>query len=152
MPFWPNNIMEVANATRDLSTFVAAANAAGLADTLRGDDGPITVFAPNNDAFENIKDTVEELLKPENVQKLRDVIFRQIVPNRYIPYEYIDEQGDELRTYRGPLIKVKRVGGIFGDVQVSSEFGEPFRTATMILLDSNIFASNGIVHTVDAVF
>ena len=54
------------------TTLVAALKAAGLVDALSG-DGPFTVFAPTNDAFDALGDTVTDLLKPENKEQFQPV-------------------------------------------------------------------------------
>src|SRR5258708_4904149 len=74
-PMYPTkNIVQNAVNSKDHTTLVAAVKAAGLVDTLQG-PGPFTVFAPTNKAFGKLpKGTVETLLKPENKQKLTDVL------------------------------------------------------------------------------
>ena len=70
----PQTIVDVAVADGRFTTLVAAVTAAGLAETLSG-DGPFTVFAPTDDAFAKLPaGTVEELLKPENMQQLVDIL------------------------------------------------------------------------------
>src|SRR5438270_9641125 len=74
-PMYPTkNIVQNAVNSKDHTTLVAAVKVAGLVDTLQG-PGPFTVFAPTNKAFSKLpKGTVETLLKPENKQKLTDVL------------------------------------------------------------------------------
>src|SRR6056297_837926 len=68
------SIVEIAAGNEDFSTLVAALKAAGLVDVLSG-EGPFTVFAPTNAAFAKLPaGTVDTLLKPENKQKLTDVL------------------------------------------------------------------------------
>src|SRR5882757_8746407 len=77
------NIVQNAVNSKDHTTLVAAVKAAGLVDTLQG-AGPFTVFAPTNKAFGKLpKGTVETLLKPENKQKLTDVLTYHVVAGRY---------------------------------------------------------------------
>ena len=73
---YPNkNIVENAVNSKDHTTLVAAVTAAGLVETLQG-EGPFTVFAPTNKAFDKLpKGTVETLLKPENKEKLQAVLY-----------------------------------------------------------------------------
>jgi len=76
-------IPENASKASNLTTLVAAVKAAGLVDTLNG-DGPFTVFAPTNSAFEKLpKGTVDTLLKPENKAKLAKVLTYHVVPGKY---------------------------------------------------------------------
>src|ERR1700710_2318722 len=77
---YPNkNIIENAVNSKDHTTLVAAVKAAGLVDTLSG-PGPFTVFAPTNEAFAALpKGTVENLLKPENKDKLVKILTYHVV-------------------------------------------------------------------------
>ncbi|MDZ7807868.1 MAG: fasciclin domain-containing protein [Gracilimonas sp.] len=75
-----SDIVDLAVATDDLSTLVTAVKAAGLVETLQG-DGPFTVFAPTNAAFEALPEGVlEMLLKPENKDKLTAVLTYHVIP------------------------------------------------------------------------
>src|SRR5215471_10847237 len=82
-PMYPTkNIIENAVNSKDHTTLVAAVKAAGLVDTLSG-PGPFTVFAPTNEAFAKLPDgTVDNLLKPENKDKLVSVLTYHVVPGR----------------------------------------------------------------------
>lgn len=76
------NIVDNAARSAAHTTLVAAVQAADLAETLRG-AGPFTVFAPVNDAFENLPEgTVETLLMPENKVRLAGVLAYHVVPGR----------------------------------------------------------------------
>lgn len=76
------DIVDNAVNSKDHTTLVAAVKAASLVETLKG-KGPFTVFAPTNDAFENLPaGTVETLLKPENKQALTNVLTYHVVPGR----------------------------------------------------------------------
>ena len=73
------NIIDNAMHSKDHTTLVAAVKAAGLVDTLSG-PGPFTVFAPTNEAFAKLpKGTVENLLKPENKDKLVKILTYHVV-------------------------------------------------------------------------
>src|SRR6266853_6916835 len=81
--FPTKNIIQNAVNSKDHTTLVAAVKAAGLVDTLQG-PGPFTVFAPTNKAFGKLpKGTVDTLLKPENKQKLTEVLTYHVVAGRY---------------------------------------------------------------------
>ena len=74
------NIVENAVNSKDHTTLVAAVKAAGLVETLQG-DGPFTVFAPTNKAFDKLPEgTVSTLLKPENKKKLQTILTYHVVP------------------------------------------------------------------------
>src|SRR5262245_16552370 len=77
------NIVENAVNSKEHTTLVAAVKAAGLAETLMS-DGPFTVFAPTNDAFENLPaGTVETLLKPENKETLVKILTYHVVAGKW---------------------------------------------------------------------
>src|SRR5215210_7262157 len=82
-PMYPSkNIVQNAVNSKDHTTLVAAVKAAGLVDTLSG-PGPFTVFAPTNAAFDMLpKGTVENLVKPENKQKLTGILTYHVVPGK----------------------------------------------------------------------
>lgn len=133
-------IVETAVATPDLSTLVTAVTAAGLVDTLNG-EGPFTVFAPNNDAFAKIPaDTLADLLKPENVDQLKAVLLRHVVP-KVILAKNFPKDITTVDTVGGETITLNPVEGT-----VESSAGK----AKVIAMD--VLASNGVVHIVDTVF
>ena len=82
-PMYPSkNIIENAVNSKDHTTLVAAVKAAGLVETLQG-KGPFTVFAPTNEAFNNLpKGTVEVLLKPENKKMLQTILTYHVVAGK----------------------------------------------------------------------
>jgi len=135
------NIVDSAAATPELSTLFTAIGASGLVDTLKG-DGPFTVFAPNNDAFAKMpKNDLADLLKPENVDKLKAVLLRHVVPGE-IKAASISGGTTKLETAGGEEISVVKTKG----VQVKSLVGQ----ANVIKTDS--MARNGVIHLVDSVF
>ena len=75
-------IVDIAVGNADFETLVAAVTAAGLAETLAS-EGPFTVFAPTDDAFAALPEgTVDDLLKPENKDKLTQVLLYHVVPGK----------------------------------------------------------------------
>lgn len=78
------DIVDTAVSAGIFETLVAAVSAAGLVDTLKG-EGPLTVFAPNDDAFAKLPSgTVESLLKPENIDQLVAILTYHVVPGRIL--------------------------------------------------------------------
>ena len=76
------DIVDTAVRAGSFTTLVAAIKAAGLVDTLKG-EGPFTVFAPTDDAFAKLPaGTVEDLLKPENKEKLQAILLYHVVPGK----------------------------------------------------------------------
>lgn len=129
------DIVAVASGSSHLKTLVTAIKAAGLADTLKG-TGPFTVFAPSDSAFAKLpKGTVEELLKPENKEKLTSILTYHVVPGKVLSS---DLKTMMATTVNGQQLDVKVTGG---KVMVNN--------ATVTKAD--IPASNGVVHVIDTV-
>ena len=129
-------IVEIAAGGDQFSTLVAAVKAAGLVDALNG-DGPLTVFAPTNDAFAKLPEgTVENLLKPENKDQLIAVLTYHVVPGRV--FSETAAGGATVETLQGATVTTKAVKG---KVLVNN--------ATVVAAD--IDAANGVVHVIDTV-
>lgn len=141
-------IAENAPNADNLSTLVSAAKAAGLVETLNG-EGPFTVFAPDNAAFEKLPDgTVEELLKPENKEQLKHVLTYHVVPAKATAEAamgMIEDDGGahNVTTVSGDTLTLKMDGG---NIVVFDESGN---AATVTQAD--VMQSNGVVHVIDTV-
>merc|ERR1711972_149654 len=134
------NIAELAIATPQLSTLLAAVKAAGLVDTLAG-DGPFTVFAPTNAAFAKVpKDALNSLLADK--EALTAVLLRHVVPSAALTAQDVPVGSTDLKTAGGEKITVTRDKYI----KVKSSAGE----AGVVAFD--VLATNGVVHLVDTVF
>merc|ERR1712212_774402 len=134
------NIAELAIATPQLSTLLAAVKAAGLVDTLAG-EGPFTVSAPTNDAFAKIpSDTLNGLLADKDA--LTAVLLRHVVPGAALKAREVPKGTTTLKTAGGEEIDVTR--GRY--ITVKSSAGE----AGVIAFD--VLATNGVVHLVNSVF
>lgn len=130
------DIVDTAAANDQFSTLVAAVQAAGLVETLKG-DGPFTVFAPTNDAFAKLPaGTVENLLKPENKDQLVAVLTYHVIPGKVMA---ADIAGKELSvaTVQGSNVDIDAMKGVMID-------GANVTTA-------DIEATNGVIHVIDAV-
>ncbi|MFK7884023.1 MAG: fasciclin domain-containing protein [Phycisphaerales bacterium] len=128
-------IPQVAESAGSFGTLLAAVKTAGLADTLMG-EGPFTVFAPTDEAFSELGGTVNELLKPENRQKLTDILTYHVVPGRVYADQVVK------------LHEAKTVNG--GKVDIHVNKGTvTIDKATVIQTD--IEASNGVIHVIDGV-
>ena len=91
------------------TTLVAAVQAAGLVDTLKG-DGPFTVFAPTDDAFAKLPEgTVESLLKPENKDKLVAILTYHVVPGKVMAADVMGL--DKATTVQGSDIMITKSDG-----------------------------------------
>lgn len=85
------DIVDTAAGTDGFSTLVAAVQAAGLVDTLKG-DGPFTVFAPTDEAFAALPaGTVESLLLPENKEQLISILTYHVVPGKVMSTDLVDD-------------------------------------------------------------
>lgn len=129
------DIVDTAVDAGSFTTLVAAVQAAGLVDTLKG-EGPFTVFAPTDAAFAALPaGTVEDLLKPENKDKLVAVLTYHVVP------------GKVMSTDLSEGMKAKTVQG--AEVTITLEGGPKVNGAT--ISGPDIAASNGVIHVIDAV-
>ena len=130
------DIVDVAASNPDFSTLVAAVKAAGLVDALKG-DGPLTVFAPTNAAFAKLPaGTVEDLLKPENKDKLIAVLTYHVVPGKVMASDVV--KVDSAKSLQGQNIAVKVTNG---KVMIDN--------ANVVATD--VAASNGVIHVIDTV-
>jgi uncharacterized surface protein with fasciclin (FAS1) repeats len=132
----PQDIVSTAVAAGSFKTLAAALEAAGLVDTLKG-KGPFTVFAPTDEAFAKLPEgTVEDLLKPENKDKLTAVLTYHVVP------------GDVMAKDVVALKKAKTVNGQELTVKVN-EGKVMIDNANVVKTD--IACSNGVIHVIDSV-
>jgi len=127
-------IVDVASSNPDFSTLVAAVKAADLAETLGG-EGPFTVFAPTNEAFEKLPDgLLDKLLKPANKETLAKILTYHVVPGKVMA---ADVKPGKVATVEGSKITIKADGGVTVD------------KATVTATD--VAASNGVIHVIDSV-
>ncbi len=142
------NIVENAINSKDHTTLVAAVKAAGLVETLQS-DGPFTVFAPVNSAFEKLPaGTVENLLKPENKSMLTAVLTYHVVAGEIDSKTLVDWIGKNGGTYtaetvQGGKIKFTSNGN---SIMLTDEKGNK---ATVTIKD--VLQSNGVIHVIDTV-
>lgn len=132
------DIVDTAVGAGKFKTLVAAVKAADLVDTLKG-DGPFTVFAPTDEAFEKLPaGTVESLLKPENKEKLIAILKYHVVAGKVMASQVVKLDGKEVATVGKKDVKISVSGG---KVKVNK--------ANVVKTD--IVCSNGVVHVIDAV-
>ena len=130
------DIVDIAAGNDSFSTLVAAVKAADLVDTLKG-EGPFTVFAPVNAAFDALPDgTVEDLLKPENKEQLAAVLTYHVVPGKVMSSDLSD--GMMAESVQGSEITI----GV-GDGGVTVDGAN--------VVQADIEASNGVIHVIDGV-
>lgn len=129
-------IVETAVAAGSFKTLAAALDAADLVDTLNG-NGPFTVLAPTDDAFAKLpKGTVEDLLKPENREKLQSILKFHVIPGQVALPDAL--KLGKAKTVQGETVTI---GFSEGNVQISNAN----------LLTADLGASNGIIHVIDTV-
>ena len=129
------DIVDTAIAAGNFTTLVAAVQAAGLVETLKG-AGPFTVFAPTDAAFAALPaGTVEDLLKPENKDKLIAILTYHVVSGKVMSTDLTE--GMMAKTVQG------------GDLTITLEGGAKVNGIAVSAAD--IAASNGVIHVVDAV-
>lgn len=129
------DIVDTAVGAGDFATLVAAVQAAGLVETLKG-DGPFTVFAPTDAAFAALPEgTVETLLKPENKDQLIAILTYHVVPGKVMSGDLVDD------------MKAATVNG--SEITVDLDSGVMINEASVVAAD--IETSNGVIHVIDAV-
>ena len=102
-------VVEVAVQEKGFETLVAAVKAADLVKTLSG-KGPFTVFAPTDEAFAKLpKETLKDLLKPENKSKLAAILTYHVVPSKAIAKDVVRLYGGRLTFSRSPDLGGLRV-------------------------------------------
>jgi len=133
------DIVDTAVAAGSFKTLAAALGAADLVGTLKG-NGPFTVFAPTDDAFAKLPaGTVEELLKPENKDKLRDILLLHVVPGKVAAADVV--KLSEAKTAGGGTLSISATDGV--------KVGTASGSATVVKTD--IPAKNGLIHVIDSV-
>ena len=130
------DIVDTAVAAGQFNTLVAAVQAAGLVDVLKG-DGPFTVFAPTDAAFAALPEgTVENLLKPENLEQLVAVLTYHVVPGKIMSADIAGKSTD-VASVQGSSLRVDATNGVKVD------------DATVVTAD--IETDNGVIHVIDQV-
>ncbi|MEM1151739.1 MAG: fasciclin domain-containing protein [Pseudomonadota bacterium] len=129
------DIVDTAAEAGSFETLLAAATAAGLVDTLKG-DGPFTVFAPTDEAFAALPEgTVESLLQPENQDQLVAILTYHVVPGKVMSTDLSDD------------MTAATVNG--AEIMIDLDDGVMVNTASVVSAD--IEASNGVIHVIDSV-
>jgi uncharacterized surface protein with fasciclin (FAS1) repeats len=130
------DIVDTAVAAGSFNTLAKALQAADLVDTLKG-KGPFTVFAPTDEAFAKLPSgALQDLLKPENKEKLRRVLTYHVVPGRVTASDVAALTS--AKAVSGDTIRVKATGGT-----VTVDAAKVVKT--------DIAASNGVIHVIDSV-
>jgi uncharacterized surface protein with fasciclin (FAS1) repeats len=127
-------VVDLALGNENLTTLVAALQAAGLVETLQG-AGPFTVFAPNNEAFAALPAGVlEALLLPENKDTLVKILTYHVLPGNV---KAADVRDGDVASLQGGTVKLGTMNGV------------TVNGANVVIPDNS--SNNGVVHIIDAV-
>jgi len=130
------DIVDTAVGAGSFNTLVAAVKAAGLVDTLKG-KGPFTVFAPTDDAFKKLPPgTLEDLLKPENKEKLKGILTYHVVAGKVMAKD---------------VVKMKSAKTVNGQSVTISMKDKDVMVDNAKVVKTDIVCSNGVIHVIDAV-
>ncbi|PSV30720.1 MULTISPECIES: fasciclin domain-containing protein [unclassified Photobacterium] len=130
------DIVDIAVGNGSFNTLVTAVKAAGLVDTLKG-TGPFTVLAPTDEAFSKLPaGTVETLLKPENKQKLIDILTYHVISGKVMADDVV--KLNDATTLEGQKVNITVDNGnvMINDAKV---------------INADVKASNGVIHVIDSV-
>ncbi len=131
------DIVDTAVADGRFTTLAAALGAADLIDTLKG-EGPFTVFAPTDDAFAKLPEgTVETLLLPENLEQLKSILLYHVVSGKVMAADVVTLTSADTVLGQAVTIKV--------------EDGKVYLNDTVEVIITDVEASNGVIHVIDAV-
>lgn len=131
-----SDIVDVATQAGSFNTLLAAAQAAGLVDALKG-DGPLTVFAPSDEAFAKLgDDKIAELLKPENKAMLASILTYHVAPGKLKAEKVVKANALDTLNGQRTEIKVNDQGAFIDGAKIVS---------------TDIKASNGVIHVIDSV-
>jgi uncharacterized surface protein with fasciclin (FAS1) repeats len=135
-------LLEIARKDSRLSIFVRAVEAAGLTETLSG-KGPFTVFAPTNAAFNALPEgTLNDLMKPENKQKLADILKYHVLSSKTMAMDLSKmENNSTIKTVQGGVIQL---------VFPADNTGVLLNNLARVV-KADVSASNGVVHIIDKV-
>jgi uncharacterized surface protein with fasciclin (FAS1) repeats len=133
----PKDIVDTAVAAGSFKTLAAALGAAGLVETMKG-AGPFTVFAPTDEAFAKLpKGTVEDLLKPENKEKLVAILTYHVVAGKVMSKTAVTlEKAAALNKQDISLAVVDKALTLNKSAKV---------------VTADIECSNGVIHVIDTV-
>ena len=132
------DIVDTAVAAGQFTTLAKALQAADLVGALKAKDGKFTVFAPTDEAFAKLPaGTLEELLKPENKEKLKAILLYHVVSGKVEAKDVVKLNGQQVKTLQG------------GEVRVDTSSGVKVNDSSVVKAD--VMASNGVIHVIDTV-
>jgi uncharacterized surface protein with fasciclin (FAS1) repeats len=135
-----SDIVDTAIADGRFTTLVTAVQAAGLVETLKS-EGPFTVFAPTDEAFAKLPaGTVEDLLKPENLETLKNILLYHVVPAKVMAADAVALDGQSAETALAD-----------NSLNVTVKDGNVFLNDNVQVVITDIETANGVIHVIDAV-
>ena len=137
------DIVDTAITAGDFTTLVAAVQAAGLEDTLRG-DGPFTVFAPTDEAFAALPAGTVETLLEDPAGDLTDILTYHVVPGEVPAADVVGLDGEAVTTVNGAAITI----GVADDGSVTLTDAAGNDVAVVV---TDVQANNGVIHVIDGV-
>ncbi len=144
-----NSIAAKAMATDQLSTLVSALQAAELAQMMKEQEGPFTVFAPTNDAFAKVdKATLDMLLMPENKQQLQTLLTYHVVSGEVMSADLAQQISANNGSYSFATVEGAELTATMQGENIVIKDG---KGNTANIVQANVDASNGVVHMVDTV-
>lgn len=144
----PTTIVDVAVGNENFTTLVAAVKAAGLVETLSS-DGPFTVFAPTNAAFDKLPaGTVDNLLKPESLETLKNVLTYHVVAGKFEAAAVIEAISKNNGKFTVTTVQGEKIDlSLKGDSVILTDANGKTSMVTM----ADVAASNGVIHAIDTV-
>jgi uncharacterized surface protein with fasciclin (FAS1) repeats len=142
---FPRDLVDTALAAGSFNTLLSAVIASGLGETLKG-SGPFTVFAPTDTAFSELPaGSVDDLLKPENRERLRYVLNFHVVPGRVTARDLANTQKLTMANGKELPFRVDISGNSGSDLRAT------LRAGTARLTKADIVCTNGVIHVIDRV-
>lgn len=130
------DIVDTAVAAGPFKTLVAAVQAAGLVDTLKG-EGPFTVFAPTDDAFAKLPaGALDRLLEPANKEQLQSILTYHVVAGQVMSADLLGKTTDAA-TVNGQSVSIDALDGV--------------KVNNAKVVSADIEAGNGVIHVIDTV-
>lgn len=143
-----SDVVDVAVSSKDHTTLVAAVKAADLVNTLKG-EGPFTIFAPTNAAFDALPEgTLQSLLKPESKSKLASILTYHVVAGNFNATDVIAAIKKSGGKY---VVKTVNGGTLIASLKGKNVILTDANGNTATITATDLKASNGVIHVIDSV-
>jgi len=145
---YSQTIVEAAVSNKDFSTLVTALKAANLVEALSG-EGPFTVFAPNNAAFSKIdSETLGNLLKPENVKSLSNILTYHVVSGKLMASDVANALKSGYGKAKLTALNGQTITAISKDGKIYLEDSQGNMSE---IIATDVAGSNGVIHVINSV-